>query len=179
MSYASWSVVFGEQPSAAKWNILGTNDASFNDGTGIGTNAVAAASLATNAIRLGSATITSSQNISSATPTQVPGLTSTVTIPSGSRYTLILVKGYGANTNANRTSNVQLWDGVVNSGTRLDYTEISTTNAAANQPFSLIYIAQIAAGSKTFNVGFATDGAGTFVYNASATGPGNLVILQI
>lgn len=35
MSYQSWSVVFGEQPSAAKWNILGSNDASFNDGTGI------------------------------------------------------------------------------------------------------------------------------------------------
>lgn len=33
--YISWSVVFGEQPSAAKWNILGTNDASFNDGSGI------------------------------------------------------------------------------------------------------------------------------------------------
>lgn len=36
MAYVSWSVVFGEQPSAAKWNILGANDASFNDGTGIG-----------------------------------------------------------------------------------------------------------------------------------------------
>lgn len=35
MAYAAFSVVFGEQPSAAKWNILGTNDASFNDGTGI------------------------------------------------------------------------------------------------------------------------------------------------
>lgn len=35
MSYQSWSVVFGEQPSAAKWNILGQNDASFNDGSGI------------------------------------------------------------------------------------------------------------------------------------------------
>ena len=35
MAYASWSVSFGEKPSAAKWNILGTNDASFNDGTGI------------------------------------------------------------------------------------------------------------------------------------------------
>lgn len=35
MSYQSWSVVFGEQPSAAKWNILGTNDAAFNNGTGI------------------------------------------------------------------------------------------------------------------------------------------------
>lgn len=29
MAYASWSVVFGEQPSAAKWNILGSNDAHF------------------------------------------------------------------------------------------------------------------------------------------------------
>ncbi len=35
MTYTAWSVSFGEQPSAAKWNILGTNDASFNDGTGI------------------------------------------------------------------------------------------------------------------------------------------------
>ena len=40
MAYASWSVVFGEQPSAAKWNILGTNDASFNDGTGLNSGAV-------------------------------------------------------------------------------------------------------------------------------------------
>lgn len=40
MAYQSWSVVFGEQPSAAKWNILGTNDASFNDGTGIGNGAI-------------------------------------------------------------------------------------------------------------------------------------------
>lgn len=35
MAYQSWSVTFGEQPSAAKWNILGTNDSSFNDSTGI------------------------------------------------------------------------------------------------------------------------------------------------
>lgn len=34
MAYAAFSVVFGEQPSAAKWNILGTNDSSFNDATG-------------------------------------------------------------------------------------------------------------------------------------------------
>jgi hypothetical protein len=35
MTYTAWSVVFGEQPSAAKWNLLGSNDASFRDGTGI------------------------------------------------------------------------------------------------------------------------------------------------
>lgn len=40
MAYQSWSVVFGEQPSATKWNILGTNDASFNDGTGIGVDTI-------------------------------------------------------------------------------------------------------------------------------------------
>lgn len=40
MAYTSWSVVFGEQPSASKWNILGTNDASFNDGSGIADGAV-------------------------------------------------------------------------------------------------------------------------------------------
>lgn len=37
MAYASWSVVFGEQPSAAKWNILGTNDAYFDGLVGSGT----------------------------------------------------------------------------------------------------------------------------------------------
>lgn len=47
MSYTAWSVVFGEQPSAAKWNILGTNDASFNDGTGIGNAAIKPVHLAT------------------------------------------------------------------------------------------------------------------------------------
>jgi hypothetical protein len=40
MSYASWSVVFGEQPSAAKWNILGTNDSAFNDGSGYAAGAL-------------------------------------------------------------------------------------------------------------------------------------------
>jgi len=40
MAYASWSVTLGEQPTAAKWNILGTNDASFNDGTGIAAAAI-------------------------------------------------------------------------------------------------------------------------------------------
>lgn len=32
--YAAWSVVADEQPTAAKWNILGSNMASFNNGNG-------------------------------------------------------------------------------------------------------------------------------------------------
>ena len=46
MAYTSWSVSFGEQPSASKWNILGTNDASFNDGTGIASGVITANKLA-------------------------------------------------------------------------------------------------------------------------------------
>ena len=42
MAFQSWSVVYGEQPSASKWNILGTNDASFNDGTGIANDTILA-----------------------------------------------------------------------------------------------------------------------------------------
>lgn len=45
MAYAAWSVVFGEQPTASKWNILGTNDAAFNDGTGFQTNIINDSSL--------------------------------------------------------------------------------------------------------------------------------------
>lgn len=34
MSYTSWSVVAGEKPTAAKWNIIGDNMAAFHDGSG-------------------------------------------------------------------------------------------------------------------------------------------------
>lgn len=38
--YAAWSVVADEQPTAAKWNILGSNDASFNNGNGFEDNII-------------------------------------------------------------------------------------------------------------------------------------------
>lgn len=50
MAYQVWSVVFGEQPSASKWNILGTNDAGFNDGTAIADDAIIARHIANLAI---------------------------------------------------------------------------------------------------------------------------------
>lgn len=50
MAYAAWSVVAFETPTAAKWNILGTNDASFHDGTGIDDNAIINRHLADDAV---------------------------------------------------------------------------------------------------------------------------------
>ncbi len=50
MGYEAVSFVAGEQPSADKWNKLGSNDASFNDGTGIADNAIITRHIADNAI---------------------------------------------------------------------------------------------------------------------------------
>jgi hypothetical protein len=33
--YTAWSVIAGEQPTTAKWNVLGSNDGSFNTGVGM------------------------------------------------------------------------------------------------------------------------------------------------
>lgn len=41
MAYTAWSVVFGEQPTAAKWNQLGANDAGFKDMTNVDDNSLA------------------------------------------------------------------------------------------------------------------------------------------
>ncbi len=46
MAYTAWSVVFGEQPTAAKWNQLGANDAGFKDGTNIDAGAIITAKIA-------------------------------------------------------------------------------------------------------------------------------------
>ena len=40
MSYSADTFVADEQPTTAKWNKLWSNDASFNDGTGIADNAI-------------------------------------------------------------------------------------------------------------------------------------------
>lgn len=45
MAYTAWSVVYGEQPTAAKWNQLGANDAGFKDGTNIDAGAITATKL--------------------------------------------------------------------------------------------------------------------------------------
>jgi hypothetical protein len=50
MAYTAWSVVYGEQPTAAKWNQLGANDAGFKDGTNIDNDAILKRHLANAAV---------------------------------------------------------------------------------------------------------------------------------
>lgn len=58
MSYNAWSVVFGEIPSATKWNLLGSNDDSFNDGTGIADDKILTRHIADNQVPVSALTST-------------------------------------------------------------------------------------------------------------------------
>ena len=82
MAYQSWSVVFSEQPSTAKWNILGTNDASFNDGTGIGTGAILPSSLSSTSIKGATGINVSPLTSTSATDVAGSSVTFTTTVAS-------------------------------------------------------------------------------------------------
>jgi hypothetical protein len=178
-SYQSWSVVFGEQPSAAKWNILGTNDSAFNDGSGIGTNAIAAASLATSAILLGRASATSDFVSSAAGPVAVTGLSASVTIPSGSRRTLILASFPGINVNAGapHVGTAQIWDGTVGSGTQLSSRAIYLALNSNLLPVPAL-MADVAptAGSKTYNVGLTIGSTNQKTLSMTSTSPGIIAV---
>lgn len=51
--YAAWTVTAGEQPTTTKWNILGTNDSSFNTGVGINDGAISFRALASDVMPTG------------------------------------------------------------------------------------------------------------------------------
>lgn len=182
MAYASWSVVFGEQPSASKWNILGTNDASFNDGTGIGTNAIAAASLATSAIKLGYTQVTSIGTItSSASAQQLTGLSSTVTIPAGNRsieitgYLPYIYDGTGG-----RTILLTIWDGTVASGTQIGQQSKFVNSASEGTGMTVKAVVTPAAGSKTYNLGISDQSTGSLTFTGlSSTNPAFILVKAI
>lgn len=157
MAYQSWSVVAGEIPTAAKWNILGTNDAGFNDGSALGftvNNTVPANALATNAIYLGSVSTTSDFSTASGSYVQVTNMTLSFTNPQGGRKVLLWFHCDAMyNTGANSNS-YAWWDGTVGSGSQLN--EVVKYVPASNSQSSMecMVIASPAAGaSKTYNVG--------------------------
>lgn len=129
MAYASWSVIVGEQPTAAKWNILGTNDASFNDGTGFGTRVIPSTAYADNSVASRSLNISSgiarlSADTGFVAATDLPGLvTSTVTpaINCTIRLTYNVVCGGSA---ADRTAAITILESTDNGGS---YSDLAAT----------------------------------------------------
>lgn len=176
MAYASWSVVFGEQPSAAKWNILGTNDASFNDGTGIGNATITANKLATGAAN---ATVATSETTTSTSYTDLTTTTDTVTVTVGANG-LALVCLYTQFSHSVNTGTVYV--SFVGSG---------ANTIAASDTYALLYqeplnspdfklgigtpilLTGLTAGSTTFKMKYkiAVAGTGTFLNRRIAVIP--------
>ena len=69
MAYSADTFVADEQPTTAKWNKLWSNDASFNDGTGILDSAILTRHLATGNVTLPKLDLSSMGIISSTTTT--------------------------------------------------------------------------------------------------------------
>jgi hypothetical protein len=176
MTYAFWSVVYGDVPTAEEWSQLGLNDAALRDGSGLAittNNSIPALALATNAITLGYAQITSNFTTSSLSVGAATGLSAAVTIPAGGRRTEIIfwTGAVTNNTNSDGT-NLEIWDGTVGSGTRLLTSNIyQPTGAQMQVPVALRAVVSPSAGSKTYNVGISAVTGGTASILANATSP--------
>lgn len=151
-------------------------------GTGtIVQNGVAASQLATSAITLGYAQITSTLTTTSTTQVQATGLTTTVTIPAGGRK--VKITAYAAihvDTNT-KAALLSIWDGTVGSGTQLAQDFIVLPAALNDAGFIAIAIITPASGSKTYNVGWKSDPGGgiTATLNASSTNPAFILVEAI
>jgi len=183
MAYTAWSVVYGEQPTAAKWNQLGTNDAGFKDGTNIDDNAILQRHLSDNivgvnevkagAILLGSASRTSNFATTSSTFTDVTSITSTVTVPSGGRDVKV---SFEADRWACSSTGVGVYAALLYDGAIIG-TYTLTAHNTANGAIPLCFFAKHtpSAGSHTYKLQIKTDG-GTLTITASATSPSILLV---
>jgi hypothetical protein len=146
----------------------------------IATNGVAAANLATSAITLGYAQITTgTATNSSSSYVLATGLTATVTIPAGGRKIRITAWTRAMQNAVAATNNsMSIWDGTVGSGTQL--AECFATCPASNGLTQMTCVAVVspAAGAKTYNVGYAGNGQNGAI-TASATAPAFILVEAI
>lgn len=169
MAYQSWSVVFGEQPSAAKWNILGTNDASFNDGTGIGTNAITTTKIANAQITASKlATGASVANVATDQPTTSTSYTDlatsgpAVTVTIGANLMALVIVSCDVNNNGQFNSYMGF---AVSGASTVAATDDNclkygswVANAAHEGSYAILKTG-LTAGSNTFTAKYRTNGS--------------------
>jgi hypothetical protein len=107
---------------------------------------------------LGSATSSTDVTAASGTASQITGLSSTVTVPSGYtkvRVTVILPQQYNSGSNVNQLS---LYRGTVPSGTNVPATFSTSTAETSGNVLTGIWLDTPGAGSVTYNAGFSVSG---------------------
>lgn len=179
MAYAAWSVIAGEQPTAAKWNILGTNDASFNDGSGLAfttNNVVPGNALSTTAISLGYTQTTATFTSTTATAYfDITGMTVTVTVPAGGRRCLIQAF---ARRFVSSQSPGSIYATINEGATKLSEIVAGGPAGASsfNMPVNVFYSGVLSAGSHTYKMQGQQDNAGTYTFDAAATYPAFIAV---
>lgn len=145
-------------------------------------NAIAGTALATTAITLGYAQITSNFTTTSTTFVDVTGLTTTVTVPAGGRRVQIEIQATGINNSATGIWNIAL----VEDGTVIQQWYLNEPTATANNtPLSVQFSKVPTAGSHTYKVQVATT-AGTVSISAGTTsgtvltpGPSSIIVKAV
>lgn len=125
---------------------------------------------------LGYAQITSNFTSWNTSQTQVPGLSVTVTIPSG--VTKVRITGYVATftvTGTNAVPTLAIWSGSVGSGTQLNQMNVNP-GSATNGGTTVIAIYQPSSGSVTYNIGVNVSASGTNTLFAASTYPAFILV---
>lgn len=179
MAYASWSVSFGEQPSAAKWNILGTNDAYFDgyiDRSGFPVQIKANTSAATTS---GTTVIPVDNTIPQITE-GIEVMTQAITPTSATNLLVIEATALVGNSAGSNNAVIALFqDSTANA---LHATNQFQSQAAGDVNLALLH--QMVAGttsSTTFRIRIGYSGAGTTTFGNgrfSTTPHGSLVITE-
>lgn len=168
-TFQSWSVVFGEQPSAAKWNILGTNDAGFNNGTAlpVGT-CVQIAQNVTTAVATGTTAIPRDDTIPQITE-GTEFMTQAITPRSATNLLVIESLAYVAQSAVATLASALFQDATANA---LAVGVAAWPDAASlGTPLMVATRHTMVAGttsSTTFRIRIGTNGGGTVTFNGSA-----------
>lgn len=171
MAYSADSFVADEQPTTAKWNKLWTNDASFNDGTGIADDAIIARHLADNSVfarnidstgLIQSATGLTASPISVAGPADVASSSVTFT-PDVASYALIWYGGK-VQINASAARAVAVYLNIGGSNVHSIEASLPSAGTTANISIAGVYKATLAASSQTIKLQVSTNSAGNTAY---------------
>lgn len=180
MAYQAWSVVFGEQPSASKWNILGTNDASFNDGSGFANGALGSvnASLANGIIcqvvKAGysaGATGTTTIPYDDTIPQNTEGtefMSLAITPKSTTNILIIMANVYGSGSVASEQIAALFQDSTANALSAVA-AYMATPTGRVNLHLMYTMVAGTTS-STTFKVRAGLDTAGTYTFNGFSGG---------
>lgn len=167
MAYTAWSVVYGEQPTAAKWNQLGENDAGFKDGTNIDNLAIINRHLGAGAVTpnkqttptAGSYTLrTGDFTTTSGSPVDITGgsLSQSITTNGGKLFGMFFMS-------AQVSTNTAQFYVTVDTGTPKAIHQFSRTAASY---FCVPFVIDgIAAGAHTVKIQVSIPGGATFTGN--------------